>query len=107
LLNERYGSFHKNISTNIPHLSQTAGGELTIDNSSGEDPVVKVISVDDGRLTRQVFVQRGTKIYLSHLHEGQYKILFAVGKDWDGERHRFMQDQAFYEFGENLTFNET
>ena len=46
-------------------------------------------------------------IGLSHLHEGDYKVLFAVGEDWDRARFRFTRYQGFFEFGKSLDFTET
>jgi len=94
--------------TRISPDSGPAGrGQLTIDNSSGQDSVVKVVSLEEGRLVRHVFVQRGATVNLSHLHEGDYKVLFAVGEDWDRARFRFTRYQGFFEFGKSLDFTET
>ena len=33
-------------------------------------------------------------------------VLFATGDDWDTKSRRFTRNQAFFRFGDNLTFSE-
>ena len=44
---------------------------------------------------------------MSHLDQGNYKVLFATGVDWNDTEERFNREASYFEFGKVLSFEES
>lgn len=88
-------------------VDEDGRGVLTIDDSGGQDAEVKVISIGEGIVVRHVFLQSGRTVTLTKLRQGDYKVRFALGTNWDTVRSVFARSQHYFEFGEYLGYEET
>ena len=93
--------------TRVMEDSGTGGrGILFIDNVSGIDAVVEVVSASD-ETVRDVYVRGGTSLSVPRLEAGEYKIIFATGEGWDSDAVEFTCAQDFFELGHVVAFRET
>ncbi len=86
-----------------PARGATGRGELTIDNGTASDAVVKVLAEGSRRF---VYVRAGERFTVTALSTGTYVVAFMTGHDWDPTRRTFRRDRASFRFAESLEFRE-
>jgi len=84
----------------------TGLGELTVENGTSTDAIVKVVRAD-GSTVRSFYVVRQSSWTVADLPAGSYFVRFATGLDWDPVLLRFQRDRGFTEFEEVFDFTET
>jgi hypothetical protein len=82
-------------------------GELTVENGSQRDAIVKLFNPALGRSVRAVYVVRDSTWTVAGIPAGVYIVRFASGRDWDAEGRFFQKDAGFTEFEETFDFTET
>jgi hypothetical protein len=90
----------------IPDEANSGSGELEAVNDTPHDACVIVIDVDTHARVRKVFIKAQDSYSLDHLAQGNYKVLFATGVDWDNVGERFNRSASYFEFGKLLSFQE-
>ncbi len=83
-------------------------GALTIQNGGDLDSEVKLVGV---RFPRQVFwaiyIRAHEEKTVNEIGAGAYLLRFALGRDWDADARKFLQNPRFYQMGKQLVFAET
>jgi hypothetical protein len=82
-------------------------GVLTIENGGDADSAVKLVSVSIPRKVLWiVYIRAREEKTVSGIAFGTYLLRFALGRDWDIDARKFLQDAWFYEAGRQLVFTE-
>lgn len=79
-------------------------GRLDIDNGINYDSVVKLINVASNKLVKSVYIQANSKYSINGIIDGNYRLLFMHGKNWDGKKSTFLVDKSYYQFDDVLNF---
>jgi hypothetical protein len=82
-------------------------GELTIENGTSQDAIVKLYDPRLGRSIRGVYVVRGESWTITDIPAGSYRVRFATGRDWDADLRAWQRPTGFDEFQEVFDFTET
>ncbi|HEX4817004.1 MAG TPA: hypothetical protein VFV66_30045 [Nonomuraea sp.] len=78
---------------------------LEIDNGAPRDAVVTVVR--GGSKAFSVYVRKKTKYKVRGVRDGNYKIFFTHGVDWDGKSRAFTRECSFERFQRSVTFKTT
>jgi hypothetical protein len=82
-------------------------GTLTIENGTGLDAAVKLITaIPPRRQVWMLYLRANDKRTVTGVGVGNYVVRFALGLDWDATNRRFLRNSQFYEMGEQLNFTE-
>ena len=93
--------------TMISKLSLIGNGRLTVQNGTGRDAVIKVVD-EPARLSVVAFyVSAGQTASVEQLPDGDFRVLFASGTDWDSAAGTFTRDKTFAKFYSVLNFVTT
>ena len=90
----------------IPDEATTGDGELEAINGTSLDSCVRVVDQKTGKRVREIFVEATSSFLMEHLDAGDYRIVFATGKDWDSQAERFNRNARYLEFGKTLEFKQ-
>ncbi|MBF8192940.1 hypothetical protein ITP53_46150 [Nonomuraea sp. K274] len=78
---------------------------LEIDNGGASDAVITVMR--GGSKAFSVYVRKKTKFKVKGVRDGNYKIYFTHGVDWDAKSRAFTRDCSFERFQKTVTFKTT
>ncbi|WP_344872029.1 hypothetical protein [Nonomuraea antimicrobica] len=78
---------------------------LEIDNGGSLDAVVTVMR--GGSKVLSVYVRKKAKFKIRNVRDGNYKIYFTHGTDWDGKNRAFTRDCSFEKFEKTVKFKTT
>lgn len=82
-------------------------GVLTIENGSGLDAVVKLVTTNPQRKTVwKLYVRAHEQKSVPGIAVGSYLLRFALGLDWDADTRKFLRNTEFYQAGKTLEFTE-
>jgi hypothetical protein len=82
-------------------------GVLKIENGSGLDAVVKLITADSPRRTVwMLYIRAHEQKSVPGIAVGNYLLRFALGLDWDADTRKFLRNLEFYQAGKQLEFTE-
>lgn len=82
-------------------------GVLKIENGSGLDAVVKLITADAPRRTVwMLYIRAHEQKSVPRIAAGNYLLRFALGLDWDAATRKFLRNLEFYQAGKQLEFTE-
>jgi len=85
----------------------TGAGVLRIENGSGLDAVVKLVTAGSPRTTIwMMYVRADDHKSVSAIGDGNYLLRFALGLDWDADTKKFRKSRAYYQAGKQLNFFE-
>ena len=93
--------------TMITELSRIGNGTLKIDNGTTHDAVIKVVDERAAKIVVAFYVCAGRVAQIEHIPDGDFRVLFAGGMDWDADVGNFTRDKAFAKFDEALDFVTT
>ncbi len=82
----------------------TGSGELKIDNGTGYDTVVKLISISADKSIYTAYIKAKNSHKINKISDGRYKLLFMHGRDWDMINKTFMVDKNYSEFKDDFYF---
>ena len=91
----------------ITDLSIIGKGTLKIDNGTRHDAVIKVVDEGARRTIIGFYVCAGQTASFDCIPDGNFRIIFASGTDWDGVVGNFTRDKSFAKFDEELNFVTT
>jgi len=88
------------------HLT-TGHGELEVINGTRYDACLIVMDASTQLQVRKVYLRARDSLTLGRLSSGEYSVFFQTGEDWDNSTEDFNRHASYYQFGTNLTFEET
>jgi hypothetical protein len=80
-------------------------GILKITNGTADDSVVKLVTSKTGRLVYFAYIAANSEFTINNISDGNYRLLFSSGKDWDGSM--FTREQGYSSFGDAFDFITT
>lgn len=83
-------------------LSQAMGGTLKVSNGTNRDAYVKLITGQ--QLASAFFVKSNSSYTLNPIPDGTYRVIFALGKNWNPKTQSFAQSKSFAKFDKPLNF---
>ena len=81
-------------------------GELSIDNGTDEDTVVRLQNEATDETVRFLFVRSKDKIALTDIEPGRYSLIYTFGQCWDEENELFAVSPEYREFGKVLVYGD-
>jgi len=79
-------------------------GQLEINNGLSWDAVAKLIDTQTDRSIAYFYISAGAVYALPRIPDGNYRLLFAVGEDWDSAKRFFSRPKGVSEFNKKLLF---
>jgi hypothetical protein len=80
-------------------------GELEIDNGTMSDAVAKLII--DGTSAYTVYIKANSTYTIKNISNGEYRLAFVLGTDWDATTGTFLQSTEYSSFDEPFPFTVT
>lgn len=91
----------------VPRSGREGLGTLSIENGNSLDAVVKLIhGANTQRTLRCVYIRGNSSVRLNGIPEGDYRVMFTLGTDWDRVQMEFRRDAVYEEFIESLNYHE-
>ncbi|MBD0346746.1 MAG: hypothetical protein ICV63_18355 [Coleofasciculus sp. Co-bin14] len=81
-------------------------GNLTVNNGTPRDAVVKLVDSASGETIRFVYVQANHDATMKNIPPCNCIFKFSTGTDWDRQTRKFLQNPSFSQFTEPLIFEE-
>ncbi len=81
-------------------------GELSIDNATQYDALVKLVSADSMRTVKTIYVQGNNSAVLANIAPGAYIVRYGLGLDLDPARGIFTRSAVYVEFSEPIEYTE-
>jgi len=91
----------------IIELSKHGDGTLNIENGTKRDAVVKLVDDTLDKAVVGFYVRAGQTATVEEIPDGLFRVLFALGTDWNAVERTFTRDKAFSEFDKKLDFTTT
>lgn len=79
-------------------------GQLTIDNGSKFDALVKLVSPQRKYTFISVYIHAGRSSTVTNIRPNSYKLIFALGEGWDDSRNAMLRIASTAAFDKLLTF---
>lgn len=90
----------------IPPQDWQGHGNLRVDNGTSRDAVVKLVDRDSGDTLHFVYVQANHEVTIKNIRPCNCTFKFSMGRDWDQQTSKFLQNASFSKFTEPLNFEE-
>ena len=90
--------------TVIRSVKLNGEGELKINNGSSTDAVAKLVDPQTDRCVASVYICARAVYTLKGIPDGNYRLLFGLGEDWDNAKSFFSRPQGASEFSDMLPF---
>lgn len=91
--------------TFIHRLDIMGTGVLEIENGTARDAVLKIVDMLSDRAICSFYVSHNHSFRETQMPDRTCRLIFALGVDWDKVAGRFMGEQSFAEFDQNLDFS--
>jgi hypothetical protein len=90
-------------------LSQFQGGNgaLTVSNGTKQDAFVKLVDPRSRTLIAAFFVKSGSTVTQQQIPDGNYQVLFVLGKGWNSTTQSFTKNKNFAKFDKSLDYTTT
>jgi hypothetical protein len=101
--------YYHSLPTNTPigeDIDTKGLGELTVENGTTEDAVVRLVEVDGERTVKWFSVQAHTSGRVGQIPEGIYRIRFTSGLDWDESATSFRWHPSYSEYERTFLYKE-
>lgn len=82
-------------------------GQLTVKNGLSIDAAAKLISKRDNSLLAFFTIASFNQFTLEGVNDGNYRLIFCIGEDWDQDRAVFTRPKGCSEFEQPMTFTTT
>jgi hypothetical protein len=89
-----------------PDIGTDGHGELTVNNGTSEDAVVRLYDASTLQDSRWFWVQAGHSAQMIQLPEGVYALAYTTGLDWLDSEDSFRWHPSYNEFGRKLEYSE-
>jgi hypothetical protein len=92
--------------TFLRDTARTGQGKLTIQNGADTDAVIVLTNLSSAPLL-SVYVRSGDSYTVTGIRDGQFRVFFATGHDWDTGAAVFTRDASLKVFQDTLAFVTT
>lgn len=82
-------------------------GELEISNGTNHDAVAKLVSVITDKSVFNVYVKAKSTYTITGINDGNYKLVFNLGKNWDEINKKFLVGNSYEMFEEPFNYSTT
>lgn len=82
-------------------------GELTVENGTALDAVVRLVRLSSDQTTRWFYVRAKQSVPIAGIPAGEYRLLYTSGADWDDSATQFRLSANYDEFERMLSYHET
>jgi hypothetical protein len=89
-----------------PDVGTGGHGELTVENGTTEDAVVRLSDVTTDQTVRWFFVRARSSAHVSQMPPGSYRLTYTTGLDWVESEDSFKWRPSYIEFGRTLDYSE-
>jgi len=79
-------------------------GELKINNGTSSDAIAKLINIATDKSVLNVYIKANNIYNISKISDGNYKLMFNLGNDWDADFKAFTVNSSYEVFEENFDF---
>jgi len=79
-------------------------GKLTLDNGTGADAFVTVINTANDRAIASFYVRSGQNTTLAGVPNGDFSVMYALGRDWDSATQSFTRSRSFGRYDKSMSF---
>ena len=93
--------------TIIESTRLNGNGRLAVENSTERDAVAKLVDPLTKTRVAVFYVRANSDHTLSGVPDGTYKLIFAMGRDWDSRAQTFQQNPSFSMFEDDFAFTTT
>lgn len=81
-------------------------GELTVENGTSEDAVIRLCMVSTDQTVRWFSVQAGNSARMTGIPEGAYRLMYTLGLDWSDPEDSFRWHPSYDQFERLLQYSE-
>jgi hypothetical protein len=85
-------------------IAQADRGTLEVSNGNNLDAYVKLIEPNSRQLVSEFFVESNSNYTLNSIPDGTYRVIFALGKNWNSQTKSFAKRKSFAKFNKLLDF---
>lgn len=82
-------------------------GQLKIKNGTDDDAVAKIIDTSTNLAVAEYYIDANNDYTISGVNDGNYNLLFSLGKNWSYADKKFVTCKSFSKFDELFTFITT
>lgn len=93
--------------TAINKIKHIGKGKLDIHNGLAQDASVKIINVAQGGQIANYYVSSKSRYVINGIPDGEYKLIFATGDDWNQEQRRFNRNRHYSIFVDVFDYSTT
>jgi len=79
-------------------------GQLEINNGTSLDAIAKLVNISTNKSIFTVYVKANSVYSINKISDGNYKLLFNLGNDWDKEIKAFAINSSYEVFEESFDF---
>lgn len=79
-------------------------GELKIDNGTSLDAIAKLVSIKTNKSVLTVYLKAKNTYNISKISNGNYRLFFNLGNDWNDINKAFEVNSSYEVFEENFDF---
>jgi hypothetical protein len=89
----------------LPDVGTAGYGVLEVQNGTSEDAVLSLYDSSTDETARDVYVQARHSVRMNGIPEGNYRLAYTAGLDWDG-RDAFRCDPDYAQFERDFVYTE-
>lgn len=82
-------------------------GKLKIDNGTGSDAIAKLVNLISNKSIYTVYVKSNSVFTIGNISDGNYKLFFNLGNDWDKTLRAFTANSSYEVFEDSFDFVTT
>ncbi|MDB4984730.1 MAG: hypothetical protein JWM20_909 [Patescibacteria group bacterium] len=82
-------------------------GRFTIKNGTSDDAVVKLVDNSANTSIYSVYLKANSNYTVESILDGNYKVIFTSGKNWDASSNKFLVSPDYEKFEDILNFETT
>lgn len=79
-------------------------GELEINNGTSSDAIAKLVNIATNKSVLTIYIKANNIYNVSKISDGNYKLMFNLGNDWDAVIRAFTVNSSYEVFEENFDF---
>ncbi|WP_404790396.1 hypothetical protein [Altericista sp. CCNU0014] len=80
------------------------GGSLEVSNGTNRDAYVKLIEPLSRTLVTAFHVKSNSTLTVNQIPDGTYRVIFALGKNWNPKTQSFTQSKSFAKYDKSLNY---
>lgn len=82
-------------------------GELEIDNGTSLDAIAKLVNINTNKSIITVYIKARSVYNITEISDGDYKLFFNLGNDWDDKLKAFSVNSSYEVFEEKFDYKTT